>query len=440
MNKDQNKKLSPATQKYADTILEYSLKINKCQKPILILDSIKWKEETLKFFQDTNFKEIPLIDKNYYDSRPINLNLDEKISEIKNIEKGLHSDFSEHDPVGLILKRNCQQYHFVIELLKSRGTKKFYEISKLLYGSTKDHFDDGLTKISDLGKLMNQILAPIPKIHLGPEKLKIISAEEAVNELSNRLKPFFTEQNINVKISDGLISDASAGSDYIKIKKGALFSSTEIDILEIHEGKVHLCTTINGQLQPYAQWLSKGPPCTSAIQEGLSVLMEIFNFVSSPERAKKINNRILACEMAEDGANVLDIIEFYRLNGYSESECLSLTHRTFRGGTLTGGAPFTKDISYSKGLVMIYNFLRSTIRLGRPEFIPFLFAGKITLDDIPVLLNLAEQGILERPAHIPHPFNDLNGLSVWMALSNFLNTMGLQKIHDHNRNRLKIAA
>ncbi len=190
---------------------------------------------------------------------------------------------------------------------------------------------------------------------------------------------------VEAKLDDGIISDAAAGADYVKIRRGILFSEKEVDLLEVHEGWVHVGTSINGSKQRVANWLAKGPPCTTAIQEGLAVLMEVLTFTANPLRSKKLNNRILACDKVEDGANFLDIIEFYRTEGYPEKECLTAATRVFRGSLPTGGGPFTKDITYCKGFVMCYNFLRTAIRFGRPDLIPFLFCGKVTLDDVAIL-------------------------------------------------------
>ena len=78
----------------------------------------------------------------------------------------------------------------------------------------------------------------------------------------------------------------------------------------------------------------------------------------------------------------------------------------------------------------VYNFIRSCIRLGQPEFIPFLFAGKVTLEDVAVLYDYSQQGVIDRPVYLPRQFADLNALSVWMSFSNFLNRMSLKKISE----------
>jgi hypothetical protein len=53
-----------------------------------------------------------------------------------------------------------------------------------------------------------------------------------------------------------------------------------VDIYEVHEGWVHVGTTLNGRSQPVCEFLSIGPPRCAATQEGLAVIMEIFTFRS----------------------------------------------------------------------------------------------------------------------------------------------------------------
>ena len=227
------------------------------------------------------------------------------------------------------------------------------------------------------------------------------------------------------------MADAAAGGDVVKIKEGAKFSSRDIDILEVHEGWVHVGTTQNGNLQHVAKWLSKGPPRCSATQEGLAVIMEIFTFRTYPKRARHINDRIFGIDKAEDGANFLEVIEFYRTEGYEEEDCVANAKRVFRGGVIEGGAPFTKDISYCRGFIENYNFMRAAIRAGKPQLIPFLFVGKLHVDDVPLLYQKYKEGIIDAPRYLPPQFRDLNGVAVWMSFSSFLNLVDLKRIQEH---------
>ncbi|MBC7538887.1 MAG: DUF1704 domain-containing protein [Bacteriovorax sp.] len=411
--------------KYKNTILDFSLLLNAAQKPIQILDAIKWNDDIEDFIIKNKFKEMPKID---YRDRPLKYDPEKKLQEFKELRFKITKELGVSDPLGAILIRNCLQYEDVVRMLMNRGKPEFYDYSKKLYGSPTELMNDGKTKLSDLASIMNTLLNSLDETQLGEAYEKNMTAEAVVEQLTIRLENFFKGENIKVKLSDGIISDASAGADYIKIKKGMMFSKRDLDIFEVHEGWVHLGTTLNGLNQPYAKWLSKGPPCSTVTQEGLAVTMELFNFALFPRRAKRLNDRLIACQMAEDGANLLELIAFFRDKGQADQQAIRNAGRIFRGASLEGGSPFTKDIAYLKGFVMIYNFMRTTIKEGRADLIPFLFTGKATLEDLPVLYDYHKEGVISLPKYLPPQIRDLNGLAIWMAFSNFLNRMKLEDI------------
>ncbi len=411
--------------KYKNNILEISLLLNNAQKPIQILDAIKWNEGIEEFIIKNKFKEMPNID---YQDKPLKYDPVKKLEEFKILRYKISKDLGVNDPLGAILTRNCLQYEDVVRMLMHRGQKEFYEYSKILYGSPTELMNDGKTKLSDLASIMNSLLNSLNESQLGGDNEKCLTAENVVDHLSLSLGSYFQGENIKIKLSDGIISDASAGSDYIKIKKGMLFSKRDLQIFEVHEGWVHLGTTLNGLNQPYAKWLSKGPPCSTVTQEGLAVTMELFNFALFPKRAIRLNDRLIACQMVEEGANLLELIAFFREKGQGDLQAIRNAGRIFRGSNLEGGSPFTKDIAYLKGFVLIYNFMRTTIKEGRADLIPFLFTGKVTLDDLPVLFDYHKEGVITLPKYLPPQIRDLNGLAIWMAFSNFLNRMKLDDI------------
>ena len=161
--------------------------------------------------------------------------------------------------------------------------------------------------------------------------------------------------------------------------------------------------------------------------------MEIMTFSSFPNRARRINDRVVGIYLAEKGANFIELFEYFRTQGYEPEECFAIAKRVMRGGDIKGGAPFTKDIAYCKGFVENYNFLRSAIKEGRPELIPFLFVGKVALDDIPLLYQKAKEGIVDAPRYLPPLFQDLSGLYVWMGFSSLFNRIDLDRVQHHFR-------
>src|SRR5690606_13228235 len=197
--------------------------------------------------------------------------------------------------------------------------------------------------------------------------------------------------------------------------------------LEVHEGWVHLGTTLNGMLQPVCTFLSKGPPSSTISQEGLAIIMEIFTFSSHPARVQRLTDRIHAVAMAEQGADFLDVFRFFKERGLNDDASYTATARVFRGSTAKG-PPFTKDLVYSKGFVLIYNYIRLAIKKGLASRIPLLFLGKTTLEDLHVLSDLMDEGLVVPPKHVPPQFRDLAALSAWMCYSLFLNRLNLQYV------------
>ncbi|MBX3022962.1 MAG: DUF1704 domain-containing protein [Bdellovibrionales bacterium] len=416
---------------YKEKLKQLSRWIVDAQKPIRILNSIRtppeWEAELVK----SGFKDLPKNPREHYDKVALGFDPLEKSVELKLLKNEITSILGADDALGQHMQRLCDEYLLVVEMLKARGKVDFYRFSRELYGSPKDCFAQDVNTISSMSRLLYATLSGV-----GPSLPEITSpedvpAKEVVESLNQRFAQYFDGQKVLAKLSDGIVADAAAGGDKVKIKDGAMFSKRDIDIYEVHEGWVHVGTTLNGRHQPVCEFLSIGPPRCASTQEGLAVLMEIFTFRSSVQRAKQINDRIICIEKAEDGANLLEVLEYMRTEGYSERDCITNALRVFRGSTLEGGAPFTKDISYCKGFVENYNFLRSSIRVHKPFVIPYIFVGKLNVEDIPLLYAKHLEGLVEAPRFLPPHFADLNGLAVWMSFSTFFNRVDLQSVQAH---------
>src|SRR5262249_29687750 len=139
---------------------------------------------------------------------------------------------------------------------------------------------------------------------------------------------------------------AAAGGNYIKIRGSARFTPQDVRVLEVHEGWVHLGTTLNGLCQPVCTFLSKGPPSSTVTQEGLAVLTEMAAGASFPARVKRLTDRVRAIALAEDGADFLEVYRFFEEQGYEYRDSYKQAARIFRGSLPTGCGPFTKDLSY----------------------------------------------------------------------------------------------
>lgn len=415
---------------YEQTIKDLSDRIVKAQKPIQILDAIKWDNSIQDAFFKSRFKELPPVDATYYQNRPLSFDPRSKKDEFEQIVLDTRRKLGQFNPLAKIMERMCREYCDVIRMLENRGLSEFSRLSQQLYGSSTDVFHAGDPSLADLSDMIFDTLSHLDKDVLsGSDNPKELTGEQAVKILQERLGSYFkgAKTPVVVKISDGIISDAAAGADYIKIRKEALFSEKDIRLLEVHEGWVHVGTTLNGLEQPICTFLSKGTPSSTLTQEGLAVITEVFNFASYPDRIRRITNRIKAINMAEGGANFIDVFQYFREQGFSELDSYHHTVRIFRG-SLPDALPFTKDLVYSKGFVLIYNYIRLAVRRGIPSRIPLLFCGKATLEDMRTLSDLIQEGIVAPPKFLPPQFKDLSALCAWMCFSNFLNRLDLKRI------------
>ena len=416
---------------YKEKLKALSERIVEAQRPIRVLDAIKWNSKIEAEFFAHKCKELPKMGAAKYSQQSLGFDVKKKDEELAAIVTDIRLHLGEEDEMGRLLVNMAEEYREVGRMLAARGTKKFYESSRRLYGSPKDTFFDGKMTLMDQAQQLYGILTNLDQKSLGQEYPKNLDSETVVEELSSRFSRSFLKDRIEVKLDDGIVADAAAGADTIKIKEGVKFSKKDIDIFEVHEGWVHVATSLNGKAQKVSTFLSKGPPRCAATQEGLAILMEILTFSTYPLRARTINDRILGVNKAEEGANFLQVYEFYLTEQYSESDAYRNAVRVFRGGDIEGGAPFTKDISYCLGFIENYNFIQLAIQRGRPEIIPFLFAGKVNVKDVPLLYQRSHDGVVDAPALLPPHFEDLNGLAVWMSFSNFLNRVDMATVSSY---------
>lgn len=420
---------------YLTQVKALSDRIVKAQQPIRILDAIKWDESIKQAFFNKNCTTLPEVTPDYYKNRPLGFNPEEKKIEFYQIERDLVRTLGQLNPLSVIMRRICREYQDVVDMLQARGTTIFSNISQELYGCSQDVFHVGDPTIAMLGSMMENTLLQLLKLDFLNEEPKTIPAKEAVILLNEKIQALFPGDGLRAMISDGILADAAAGTDYVKLRADAYFNMRDLRVLEVHEVWVHLGTTLNGLAQPYCSFLGKGPPSAAVTQEGLAVLMEILTLSSTPNRLMTLINRVRAITLAEEGADFLEIFRFFLERGLDPEESYTLSSRVFRGSS-PDGLPFTKDLTYIKGFVLTYNFIRLAVSKGKPDRIPLLFCGKTMLEDMKILADLVEEGTVIPPRFLPPQFSDLMGLSAWMSFSRFMSSMNFKQLEQDYANVL----
>ena len=133
---------------YKESLKQLSESLIAIQKPILILDSIKWPQSIEQQFFNDKAEKLPPIDREYYLRNPLNFDPASKAAELTALSKQVEQRLGKNDPLGNILAETIDQYLTVIRLVENRGNPEFLSASRELYGSARDHLrGDNLTLI-----------------------------------------------------------------------------------------------------------------------------------------------------------------------------------------------------------------------------------------------------------------------------------------------------
>lgn len=320
------------------------------------------------------------------------------------------------------LGRLCGTLETTADMLDARETPEFFTHSAALYGQPTDQMLDKTTRVLDLAKHMDATLDGIDFDQLVVEGFEEqLDAESFAEALEGKLEHYFGDDAPDVLVADDVSSKAAASSKRIRVRSDAQFTDKDVDQLLHHEALVHSATGLNGRLQKNFPILKRGHPGTTEIQEGLAVFAEVITGNMDPRRFRRLSGRVLAIQMAIEGADFKEVFDFFVPRAANVEEAYENTRRVFRGGVISGGAPFTKDQVYLNGLLRVHNFIRTAVKLRRSDLIRVLFVGKLDIEDIPALAQLASQDRIQPPKFMPPWASDLRFLVSYMAYSAFLN-------------------
>jgi uncharacterized protein (TIGR02421 family) len=185
---------------------------------------------------------------------------------------------------------------------------------------------------------------------------------------------------------------------------------------------------LNGQQQAVLPSLALSSPRVTATQEGLAVFAEQITGSIDIERMKRVSLRIEAVAMALEGADFLQVFRYFLASGQNEVESFTSAQRVFRGVPASGGAAFTKDTVYLRGLIGVHTFFRWALKHGKLRLCRLLFAGKMTLADVQRFEPLFDDGTLREPRWLPQWVARANGLAGMLAFSLFANRIRLEQV------------
>ncbi len=294
--------------------------------------------------------------------------------------------------VAHIFSTRILDYHLLLTMMESFNTVFFYDNCVKLYGSCHKYINN---------QAFYYFIEKVPEFCMPDHSSAMYQGEDAIHYLKNKMLETFAPEDFEVKPSTSLLSDASAGRRTLKLNPIKTFTSQHLDLLLVHEGWVHLGTSLNGAAQIDQPWLGTWAPRTTFMQEGLAVLTELITGTMTTERWNKIVLRHLATSMAEKGSSIKDVYAYLRHHNMEDLDAFKLSLRVFRGVPLDGGMAFTKELLYLHGMIeLLYHlhFFKADLRS--------VWLGKLSFEEHVILLDNWEKlnpTIKYFPQGLDHP-------------------------------------
>lgn len=271
----------------------------------------------------------------------------------------------------------------MITMLADIGTPRFLQGSLQVFGGIEP----------PLQQLAQHILERLPRRNGDADgetdpSAALVTASELARRASREIRayrkrhPAFTAR---AEVREDVYSGLLAVKGNVLIGRETAVSADRVEALLAHEVGTHLVTYFNGLAQPL-RLLSTGLAGYEALQEGLAVLSEYFVGGLTRGRMRMLAARVLAAGQMIAGET---FSETWRMlteeHGFEARAAWTITMRVYRGGGLT------KDVVYLRGLEQLLGYI------GRGGDLTPLFAGKLALEQVPIVRELLLRGVLVRP-------------------------------------------
>ena len=349
-------------------------------------------------------------------------------AELVAIEAASGGDAAGADPIGVYLMRTAESWRIAAEMLEAVGTAGFTAPSIALYGRPGDPIPGSDRSNLDAAHYFVELSDELGADLGDSDIIADIPAETLRADLAHTLDDFFGAGRIAVEVDPELTAKAAAGATRIRLRGGTEFNEYDRHQLLAHEAFVHSLTALNGREQPLLGSLARTSPRVTATQEGLAVFAELMSGAIDIARLKRVSLRILAIDMALNGADFVEVYKFFSNCGQSVADSFHSTQRVFRGVPPTGGSAFAKDNVYLSGLLAVHTFFRWALKQRRMDLLRYLFAGKLTLHDVLSLEPHFASGVLLPPRWLPPWMQHTHGLAGKLAFSLFANRIRMGKV------------
>lgn len=346
---------------------------------------------------------------------------------LQKLEKIIEGTDDKH-PVAQFLNKTAKSYFYAHLMIENLGKPEMTQNCIRIYGKPGDKVAGTEFSNIDAAKFFIETADVFNDDYNMGEEESCILADTVRQQIADATKAVITDDKVDIIVDEHLVPKAAAGATRVRLRSGTCFSKYDFQQLLQHEVFVHTLTAINGRNQKNLKSLRLGSPRTTATQEGLATFAELVTGAIDLSRLKRIALRVLATDMALNGANFVEIFKFFIANNQSPTESFSSSRRIFRGGDPNGKIVFTKDSVYLDGLLKAHSFFRWAMKNRRLDLTHVLFAGRMTFDDTHGLAPFQQSGFIHAPKYLPPWVQNFHTLGAYLAFSLFANKIRVDNL------------
>ena len=294
----------------------------------------------------------------------------------------------EDTTLGHLLRAKHREIELQLDMLRTRCTDEFRLLSIELYGAVAP----GLLERAET------LLDRVP--HAASRHSGRIGAADFAELAEVELEHYRAidpDIGVHVELRPDVAGIMVSGP-VLLVNPNATVRSDRVPALLQHEVGTHLVTHVNGAHQP-VRVMATGLAGYEATQEGLAVFAEYLVGGLSALRLRQLAGRVVAVHEMVAGTSFADVHRGLVDAGFPATSAFAMTMRVFRSGGLT------KDAIYLRGLVDILE------HLDRGGDLDLLWLGKFSLDDLPLVAELAGRGALVDARLRPRFLDDPDALA-----------------------------
>ncbi len=417
--------LDPAEQ---DRIRSVATLLRQAAKPIKILSAVGWPDQVKADFFANGATALPQVEYPAFDPQPV-----------LELVRQARRDIFGGSLIDSWLERQANSLEIGARMLAGAGTPIFFEYSRQAYGEPTSPMRFDTETPLELAQQIQAVIHHLDHININIAPPHYYTAEEVAEDIERAVKKHFGDAAPAILVVDTLSANALASAERIRLRKDAHFTDRDAIQLIHHEAHIHVATSLNGRAQVDLPILAAGHPGTTRTQEGLAVFAEIISGTIELNRFQRLADRVFAIQMAIEGADFLQVYQYFLERTGKPDQSFESARRVFRGGVMTGGAPFTKDVVYLYGLLQIGTAIRAMFSAGRADCLMLLFCGKLDIFDLPALCELTAAGLCRLPRFVPPWVSDPRYLLALLTYSTFMNQIESERALEAAKKMLENA-